>query len=234
MHAVGRFDESALQTPVNYEKHSEGFTRVALADHSIPGCVHMGHGICQLAPGGWLAPHAHSYEEGFYILSGTTLVGIDGRNYQFGPGDFGLVSMGLSHAWRNVSPEPVRWLEMLSPQPRPRIIQKLTLSFLARNRRQLKVRQQTCKIRVAVLSAILMIHNYLRPPKFKWMAIGAAASRAYRSRCWSINSSLPTNDDVHRRVSSAVLARYTTILTKNLIFSCAVKRRLYWMASDTT
>lgn len=119
MHHVGKFDESALKTPIGYEHHSREYTRVSLADHSITGCVHMGHGICELASGGWLNSHVHSYEEGFFILSGDVLIGIDSHNYQLNPGDFGLVPMGMSHTWRNVSSEPVRWLEMSSPQPRP-------------------------------------------------------------------------------------------------------------------
>lgn len=119
MHFVGRFDDSELQTPAGYEGHSQGYTRVSLADHTITGCVHMGHGICELAPGGSLHPHVHSYEEGFYILSGNVLTRMDGRNYRLGPGDFAVVPMGSVHAWHNNGKEPVRWLEMLSPQPRP-------------------------------------------------------------------------------------------------------------------
>ena len=119
MHVVKSFDETAMATPPLYADKSEGYSRVALADHTIPGCVHMGLGICELAPGGWLRPHVHSFEEGFYILEGTILGSIDGRNFRFGPGDYGLARMGALHAWRNDGSRPVRWLEMLSPQPRP-------------------------------------------------------------------------------------------------------------------
>ena len=35
------------------------------------------------------------------------------------PGDFGLISTGVRHAFRNPSGKPARWLEMQAPQPRP-------------------------------------------------------------------------------------------------------------------
>lgn len=119
MHVVKRFDESTMDEPTGYAEHSEGYSRASLADHSIADCVHMAVGICELAPGGTLRPHVHSYEEGFYILEGTVLTTIDGRNHRFGPGDYGIAPMGALHAWRNDGLEPVRWLDMLSPQPRP-------------------------------------------------------------------------------------------------------------------
>ncbi len=44
---------------------------------------------------------------------------IDGRSYRLGPGDYGIIQAGLPHAWRGVGDQPVCWLEMLSPQPKP-------------------------------------------------------------------------------------------------------------------
>ena len=44
MHMVTRFDESAMGTPPRYAEHSEGYSRVPLADHSIADCTHMGFG----------------------------------------------------------------------------------------------------------------------------------------------------------------------------------------------
>jgi hypothetical protein len=37
----------------------------------------------------------------------------------FAPGDFGLISTGVKHAWRNAGDKPAQWLEMQAPQPRP-------------------------------------------------------------------------------------------------------------------
>ena len=119
MHHVGTFDEAVLKTPPGYENHSEGFTRFSVVDHTIVDCVHMGVGVCQLEPGGMLTSHVHSYEEAFHILEGQVLLSIDGRNYQFGPGNYGIIEMGLVHAWRNAGSARVRWHEMASPQPRP-------------------------------------------------------------------------------------------------------------------
>lgn len=118
MHHVANYDKAPFQMPVGYEKHSQGYSRVALVDHKIAGAVHTGLGLCKLEAHGSLNPHVHFYEEAFYILEGQVLGSIDGRNYQFGPGDYGIIQASVPHAWRGMGDQPVRWLEMLSPQPK--------------------------------------------------------------------------------------------------------------------
>lgn len=118
MHHVGTFDESNLQVPAGYDEHSDGYSRATLIDHTA-GSVHMGHGICELTPDGVLNPHVHSFEEGFFILDGEALVQIDGTAHKLTSGDYGVIPIGVSHAWRGVGDSPARWLEMVAPQPKP-------------------------------------------------------------------------------------------------------------------
>jgi quercetin dioxygenase-like cupin family protein len=118
MHFVTQFDESALQPAPLYENHSQGYTQATLIDHTV-GSVHTGTHICQLAPQGTLSPHFHAFEEGFYILQGEVVLGIDGQVYRLRQGDLGAIKVGQVHAWRNVGLEPVRWFQMAAPQPKP-------------------------------------------------------------------------------------------------------------------
>ena len=69
MHHFGRFEESALRAHPTFEGHSEGYRCASLVDHAV-GSVHTGLTMNELAPGGTIHPHVHSFEEGFYILSG--------------------------------------------------------------------------------------------------------------------------------------------------------------------
>jgi mannose-6-phosphate isomerase-like protein (cupin superfamily) len=118
MHYTSRIDETAAQTPKLYERHSTGFRRASYVDRAM-GSVHMGAGICHLGSQGVIQPHIHSFEESFYILAGNIIAQIGEQSYALGPGHFGLISTGVPHAWRNIGNEPVRWLEMQAPQPRP-------------------------------------------------------------------------------------------------------------------
>jgi quercetin dioxygenase-like cupin family protein len=118
MHFFGTFDAAALMTPRRYADHSGGYGEAVLVDGRT-GSVHTGLSVCQLAAGGSLSPHVHSYEEGFYILSGRAEVTIDSRRYPLGAGDFGAVKVGTAHAWVNEAAEAVRWLQMAAPQPKP-------------------------------------------------------------------------------------------------------------------
>ena len=117
MHHVSRIDEAAARTPELYQKHSTGFRRATYVDHAV-GSVHMGVGICFLAPGGVIQPHVHAFEESFYVLEGSLLAQIGDKSQMLGPGNFGLISTGVPHAFRNASGGQVRWLEMQAPQPR--------------------------------------------------------------------------------------------------------------------
>jgi len=45
-------------------------------------------------------------------------VKIGDKDYEVGPGDFGLISTGVRHSWRNPGQGWLRWLEMQAPQPR--------------------------------------------------------------------------------------------------------------------
>ena len=122
MHHVSKIDPSAAQTPKLYEPHSTGFRRATYVDRTM-GSLHMGVGVCYLEHGGVIRPHIHSFEESFYILEGHVTLQIGERSHTLEPGFFGLIPTGVRHSWRNVwtnpGDQPVRWLEMQAPQPRP-------------------------------------------------------------------------------------------------------------------
>jgi quercetin dioxygenase-like cupin family protein len=119
MHSVSKIDPQNARTPELYQDHSSGFHRATYVDRST-GSVHMGTSVSSLDPGGLIQPHLHAFEESFFILEGTLIVSIDGAASTLGPGDYGLISTGIRHAWRNTGEHPVRWLEMQAPQPRTR------------------------------------------------------------------------------------------------------------------
>ena len=118
MHYFGRFDDSALRAHPTYDGHSEGHTVAELVNRAT-GSVHTGLTMNELAAGGSIHPHLHSFEEGFYILSGEALVMVNGQTYRLGPGDYGAAKVGVPHAWRAAGDASVRWLQMNAPQPKP-------------------------------------------------------------------------------------------------------------------
>ena len=85
MHYVGHTSDHVLTANPTYDNHSQGYGRTPLVDHTT-GSVHTGLSLSQLAEGGTLSPHVHSYEEGFYVLSGQAVAEINGQTHLLGPG----------------------------------------------------------------------------------------------------------------------------------------------------
>ena len=96
MHYVEQSGKSVLTSHPTYKDYSEGYTHLALIDHTT-GSVHTGLSLNQLAAEGTLSPHVHSY-----LAKASDVL---------------WTSVGCVHAFANVSAEPVRWLETFSPQP---------------------------------------------------------------------------------------------------------------------
>src|SRR4051812_5605525 len=111
MHSVRRSHEYGFAESGTYRNTSHGYSRAVLVDDST-GSVHTGLTLELLEPGGSIATHLHSFEEGFYVLEGEAAVTIDTRAVAFGPGDFGVFKVGTPHAWRNTGSAPLRWLQM--------------------------------------------------------------------------------------------------------------------------
>jgi quercetin dioxygenase-like cupin family protein len=118
MHDFGKFESSQLLPHPTYANRGTGYTEAALVNHTS-GSVHTGLSVSELAPGGSLAPHVHSYEESFYLISGQPVVGVNDQTYLLRPGDYGVMKVGTPHAWRNTGSTPARWLQMAAPQPKP-------------------------------------------------------------------------------------------------------------------
>ena len=118
MHYIGQFDANALGSHATFDGHGQGYTHAALVDHTT-GSLHTGLSVGQLAAGGTISPHVHSFEESFYLLEGQAVVSINQQAYLLGPGDYGVVKVGTLHAWRQKGSAPARWLQMASPQPKP-------------------------------------------------------------------------------------------------------------------
>jgi quercetin dioxygenase-like cupin family protein len=118
MHYFGTFDDSALVPHALYAGHGDGYLQAALIGRHT-GSVHTGLSLAQLDVGGVLAPHVHSFEEGFYVLEGEAILGIGDTAVRLRAGDYGALRVGTVHGWRNVGGGRLRWLQMQAPQPKP-------------------------------------------------------------------------------------------------------------------
>jgi quercetin dioxygenase-like cupin family protein len=73
--------------------------------------------VVQYAPGGFIKPHDHAFEEGFLILTGEIEAELDGETHSFEADDYFWSGTGSMHALVNRSDDVVRWLETQVPQP---------------------------------------------------------------------------------------------------------------------
>jgi mannose-6-phosphate isomerase-like protein (cupin superfamily) len=96
----------------------------------LPALVDRGRGTtaprtpasasCELEPDGRMPMHLHSFEESFHVLDGTAVVQTAEASVVLGPGDYGVIPVGVRHTWSNEGDATVRWAEMQGPQPRKR------------------------------------------------------------------------------------------------------------------
>jgi quercetin dioxygenase-like cupin family protein len=105
--------------PAGEAEHAQGFRRHSMVDEAA-GAVHTGFGICELEPGGSVAAHLHSFEESFHLLEGEAVVETAEGAVLLRPGDYGVLPLGVAHAWSNPGAATARWADMLAPQPRAR------------------------------------------------------------------------------------------------------------------
>jgi quercetin dioxygenase-like cupin family protein len=118
LHHVTRYKAADLEVPWPFEDHSSGLRRVSHIDRAV-GAVHTALGTSVLEPGGWVDAHVHSFEELVYVLEGRVVLVLDGRPVELGPDDCAFIGVGATHAWSNAGAEPCRWIDLLTPQPRP-------------------------------------------------------------------------------------------------------------------
>jgi quercetin dioxygenase-like cupin family protein len=112
MHLLIRREEIEL-TPVLPDR-SSGLTRAALIG-AHNGATHTGLALIELNDG-HVDAHVHSYETGFYVLSGQPALYLDDHGVRLEEGACGAIPVGACHAWR--ADGSARWIEMASPRPR--------------------------------------------------------------------------------------------------------------------
>ncbi len=117
MHDVGKIDWSFADEPGPSVDFAAGLHRIRIAGPD-QGAVHLDLYAGALDPGGWLAPHVHSYEEALYVLEGELLVRVDAQVHRLARGDFVLFPIGMRHGLGNAGHAQARWLSLNSPQKR--------------------------------------------------------------------------------------------------------------------
>jgi quercetin dioxygenase-like cupin family protein len=113
-HHVARIDWSFAADPAPPSLTASGLARRVVIGRE-QGAVHTDITVAALAPGGWVAPHVHSFEESLYVLEGELLLDLGGRVHRLVSGDYSLMPVGLRHALGNTSGGVVRLLSVSSP-----------------------------------------------------------------------------------------------------------------------
>ena len=116
-HLVRWADEARFSGPPEWAPEATGARRWTAVDDQTHA-VHTGFGICELEPGSSLPGHVHSFEQSFFVLEGEVVLTNPEGSFLLGPDDYGLLPVGVPHAWRNESGVTARWADMLAPQPR--------------------------------------------------------------------------------------------------------------------
>ncbi len=118
-HLVRSGAESSYADAGAFAPDGVGLARWSVVDETS-GAVHTGFGIDTLDPGGQGAAHVHSFEESVFVLEGAAVLETPETAVLLRPGDYGVIPVGVPHAWRNEGVVLARWADMLAPQPRAR------------------------------------------------------------------------------------------------------------------
>lgn len=118
-HIVKKHTDLAFAAPAEFAGRSSGYTTAAAVDEPGGG-VQMGFRLAHLDPGGWVGAHVHSFEESVYIVEGSLIIDTPDGSRELAAGDYGLIPVGVTHAFRNTATAPVEFAEMQAPLPRER------------------------------------------------------------------------------------------------------------------
>jgi quercetin dioxygenase-like cupin family protein len=116
-HLVRRAADAHFEVPAAFAPLSQGFRRWSVVNRES-GSVHQEFNICELEPGGAIDAHIHSFEESIYVLEGQLICDTGDGRFSLENGDYGVIHVAAPHAYHNIGPQQVRWVEMLAPQPR--------------------------------------------------------------------------------------------------------------------
>lgn len=84
------------------------------------GAAHTDFGITRLAAGGSTATHVHSFEESFHILEGAVVLATPEATVRLVAGDYGVIPIGVPHAWRAEPDTGASWADLFTPPARDR------------------------------------------------------------------------------------------------------------------
>jgi len=119
----GHFDASDLPEPssaiglAGFGAANVGGAALKILVGPDTGASQLNLMVVQYTHGGFIAPHDHAFEEGFFFLTGEIEAQLDGETHSLEAGDYFWSGVGSMHALTNRSDEPVRWLETQVPQP---------------------------------------------------------------------------------------------------------------------
>jgi len=84
------------------------------------GSAHTEFGITRLEPGGSSATHVHSFEESFHVLEGEVVLATPEATVHLVAGDYGILPIGVPHAWRAIGATTAVWSDLVTPPARAR------------------------------------------------------------------------------------------------------------------
>jgi quercetin dioxygenase-like cupin family protein len=116
MHSLIRADQ--VRPAPAFVGNSTGFAKFVAVDRTA-GAVHTTLNICTLESGGRTDLYVQSFEETFYIQDGEPILILDRDAIRLAPGACGVIPVGVPHAWIGDERGTAKWVELLSPQPRP-------------------------------------------------------------------------------------------------------------------
>jgi quercetin dioxygenase-like cupin family protein len=84
------------------------------------GAAHTDFGITRLEPGGSTATHVHSFEESFHLIEGEVILATPEATVHLVAGDYGIIPIGVPHAWRAIGETTAAWSDLFTPPVRAR------------------------------------------------------------------------------------------------------------------
>lgn len=116
---VRRGDEATYLPPGPLAPGAAGMSRWRAVGED-DGAAHTDFGITRLEPGGSTPTHAHSFEESFHLIEGEVVLATPEATLLLVAGDYGIIPIGVPHAWRAVGDVVAVWADLFTPPARER------------------------------------------------------------------------------------------------------------------